>query len=127
MTDELECHGKGSFITQFVCAGPKSYGYNVYSPTKNTNITICKIKGITLNYETAEILNFEKIKTMILNNDPPLYISYKNFERTPFHEVITKNKKKFSKLNLVSVNLSILIRSHTGMKAIFKYFISKLK
>lgn len=34
LTDELEGYGPGSYITEFVCAGPKSYTYRVYTPTQ---------------------------------------------------------------------------------------------
>ncbi|GLV46489.1 hypothetical protein CBL_20818 [Carabus blaptoides fortunei] len=31
LTDELTCYGPGSFITEFICGGPKNYAYKVYN------------------------------------------------------------------------------------------------
>lgn len=99
LTDELECYGANSYITEFVCGGPKSYGYSVFSPIKNNFFQVCKVKGVTLNYEASRVINFEKIKDMILNDTPPVYITYKNIERTNLHEVVTKEKQKLFQIN----------------------------
>ena len=34
---------------------------------KGESKTVCKVRGITLNYSASELVNFEKIKDMILN------------------------------------------------------------
>jgi hypothetical protein len=39
----------------------------VNSKTK-TN-TVCKVSGITLNYATAQLVNFDRVKDMILGSD----------------------------------------------------------
>jgi hypothetical protein len=36
MTDELEEYGCGSYITEFVCGGPKNYAFKVFSTKDNT-------------------------------------------------------------------------------------------
>jgi len=33
---------------------------------------VCKFRGITLNYHTSKIVNFELIRTMILEQDEPI-------------------------------------------------------
>lgn len=99
LTDELECYGPGSFITEFVCAGPKSYAYRVYSPSQDKYFDICKVKGISLNYETSKIINFEKIRDMVMNEEAPVNIVCKNIERTNMHDVITKETHKFFQIN----------------------------
>ena len=39
--------------TTFVPAGPKNYAYKT-----NTSKTVCKVRGITLNYSTVQKVNF---------------------------------------------------------------------
>lgn len=94
MTDELESYGTGSFITEFTCAGPKSYAFRVYSPLVEKYYDVCKVKGITLNYETSRIINFDKIKKMILYREPSVYVAYQSFDRTDYHEVVVRDKEK---------------------------------
>jgi len=36
----------------------------------NPLITVCKIRGITLNYNASQLVNFDVIKHMILNREP---------------------------------------------------------
>lgn len=75
MTDELETYGPGSYIIEFVSGGPKNYSYKVYSPTKNMTITVVKVKGITLNYENTQVLDFDLMKKMIdgIITDPVIF------------------------------------------------------
>jgi hypothetical protein len=47
LTDELD----GAHITTFVSGGPKNYAYET-----NADKTVCKVRGITLNYRTAQRL-----------------------------------------------------------------------
>ena len=49
LTDELY----GNHITIFVSGGPKNYSYKL-----NTGKTVCKVRGITLNYRTQQEVNF---------------------------------------------------------------------
>ena len=57
-SNELE---DDEFITDFVCLGAKNYSYKT-----NKERLVCKIKGFTLNYETALILNYDAM-CMLLN------------------------------------------------------------
>ncbi|KAK5650288.1 hypothetical protein RI129_001317 [Pyrocoelia pectoralis] len=68
MTDELEAYGEGSYIEEFVSAGPKNYSYNVFSTSDNALKSTCKVKGITLNYKNSRIINFASMKDMVLSN-----------------------------------------------------------
>ena len=43
LTDELD----GDYMTTFVSGGPKNYGYEL-----SNGKTCCKIRGITLNFQT---------------------------------------------------------------------------
>ena len=56
LTDELE----GGHITTFVSGGPKNYAYET-----NTSKTVCKVRGITLNYKTVQKVNFNVMCDMI--------------------------------------------------------------
>ena len=54
LTDELSEYGEGSFISEFVRGGPKNYSYKLWSNKDETHKTVCKIKGITLNYKNSK-------------------------------------------------------------------------
>ena len=59
-TDEL----KGKHITRFVSGGPKNYGYEVSDKT-----TYCKVKGLTLNYQASQIVNFNTMLSMVKGDE----------------------------------------------------------
>ncbi|CAH1115486.1 unnamed protein product [Psylliodes chrysocephalus] len=99
MTDELAEYGEGSYITDFVSGGPKLYAYRVYSTAKNKTLDLIKVKGITLNYNTSELVNFEKLRDMVLNEAPNEYISTKNILRNTDHTVVTKEVTKVFRTN----------------------------
>ena len=61
LTNEVP-HGE---ITQFVTAGPKNYAYTV--ATEDGKQTVCKVKGITLCFKTALVINFDTIKSMVVD------------------------------------------------------------
>ena len=61
LTDEI---GIGDHITEFVSGGPKNYGYTTYGGK-----TVFKVCGITQNYQTQQIINYKKIKAMVLQEE----------------------------------------------------------
>ncbi|XP_030758042.1 uncharacterized protein LOC115883772 [Sitophilus oryzae] len=61
MTDELEGYGEGSYIDEFVSGGPKNYAYKVYSPKSGEYSITCKVKGLSLNYNASQTIQFETI------------------------------------------------------------------
>lgn len=67
LTDELADYGKDSYISEFVCSAEKSYSYIVKIPNKPDTV-VCKVKGITLNYENATKINFESMKKLVLSD-----------------------------------------------------------
>ena len=71
MTDELEKpYGPGSYITEFVAGGPKNYSYRVHSTKKNTVVNgECKVRGITLNHDVVEKVNFDAMREMVRQVD----------------------------------------------------------
>jgi len=64
MQSELK---KGEVIAEVVCAGTKNYAYKTYDSATGESKTVCKLRGITLNYSASQLVNFEKIKDMILS------------------------------------------------------------
>ena len=64
MQSELK---KGEIIVEVVCVGPKNYAYKTYNSSTGESKTVCKVRGITLNYSASQLVNFEKIKDMILS------------------------------------------------------------
>jgi hypothetical protein len=67
MTDELK---PGEYISEFVSAGPKNYAYKICERSSGKVQTVCKVRGITLNYSASRLVNFDVIKYMILNGGP---------------------------------------------------------
>ncbi|KAJ8953848.1 hypothetical protein NQ318_006699 [Aromia moschata] len=84
ITDELESYGPGSYITEFVSGGPKKYAYRVFSTRDKEERVVCKVKGISLNYAASQLVNFEIIKSMILEpmSAGPVSITSRNILRT---------------------------------------------
>ena len=52
------------FIIEFTLGSSKYYAYRLI--TNEVEKTVCKVRGITLNYHTSKLVNFEVIKAMIL-------------------------------------------------------------
>ena len=63
LTDEVP-HGK---IIDFVTAGPKNYAYKIRRHDGQIE-TVCKVRGITLNYKNSLDINFESIKATVTEN-----------------------------------------------------------
>lgn len=99
MTDELDAYGSGSYIEEFVSGGPKNYAYKLISTKYNEEKTVCKVKGISLNHATSQLINFKCIKDMILETSEPVNIFSKNIRRTKEYEVVTKIETKIYKPN----------------------------
>lgn len=95
LTDELECYGPNSYITEFVCGGPKNYAYKVYSPSSNLTKEVCKVKGFTLNYKNSQTINFDCLKNLIVNPEVenPI-ITSNNIRCSMNHSVRTKKETK---------------------------------
>jgi hypothetical protein len=68
MTNELKT---GEYTDEFVSVVPKNYAYKICNRdvTKEPK-TVCKVRGITLNYSASQLVNFDVIKDMIVNGEP---------------------------------------------------------
>lgn len=68
MTDELK---SDEFIDEFLGGGPKNYAYRIVTRDgSRTPHTVCKIRGVTLNYSSLQSVNFDVIRAMILKDQP---------------------------------------------------------
>ena len=53
--------------------GPKNYAYTLidtWNVANQTKKTVCKFRGITLNYNASQLVNFDVMKDMILYQEP---------------------------------------------------------
>ena len=66
MTSEL---GPDEYISEFVSGGPKNYAYKIVNAETAAKKTVCKVRGITLNYTASQLVKFQSIKDMILCAD----------------------------------------------------------
>jgi hypothetical protein len=64
MTSELKAN---EYISEFVSGGPKNYGYKLCNSVTGETKTVCKVRGMTLNYKASQLVNFETIKDLVLN------------------------------------------------------------
>ena len=63
MTTELKpCE----YISEFVSWGTKNYAYQTHNTETGAEATVCKVRGITLNYNASQLVNFESTKQLIL-------------------------------------------------------------
>ena len=62
MTSELK---PSEHISEFVSGGPKNYAYKTHNTETGAEKTVCKMRGVTLNYSASQLVNFERIKQMI--------------------------------------------------------------
>ena len=46
----------------------------VFCPATGKRTSKCKVKGITLNYNNSEVVNFTSLRSMILEDDTPLHV-----------------------------------------------------
>lgn len=88
LTDELD----GNHITTFVSGGPKNYSYQT-----NNGKTVCKVRGITLNYRTQQDVNFNVMSNMVKGIGPEkvtVNIPFKIVREKNNKDVITRSETK---------------------------------
>jgi len=66
MTSELK---PNEIISEFVSGGSKNYAYKTHNSVTHAEKTVCKVRGITLNFKASHLVNFEKMREMILRCD----------------------------------------------------------
>lgn len=67
LTDELAEYGPNAYIDTFVSGGPKNYAFKVKVGNNENDVTVCKVKGIRLNYMNSKSVNFETIKQLLFS------------------------------------------------------------
>jgi hypothetical protein len=66
MTSELK---QGWHIDEFVSGGPKNYAYRTINPATGEMDTVCKVRGITLNYSNSRLVNFDVMRDILGGTD----------------------------------------------------------
>lgn len=98
MTDELVEYGEGARVSEFASLAPKVYGILVQLPGGGEPKEMVKVKGISLNRSTADLINFKTLKEFALaERTEPVRIDYTAIRRTKVHKVITKAESKLFK------------------------------
>ena len=66
LTDEVpDKKAPDNEITHFDSGGPKNYTYNLLKPNKKGQTSICKVRGINLNFKNSIKINFNTVKEMV--------------------------------------------------------------
>jgi hypothetical protein len=78
-----------------VCAGPKNYAYKTINSLTGDSKTVCKVRGITHNYNASLLVNFSKMKDMILARDD---------NETVTVRTLKKIKRKWGKGGVSTIN-----------------------
>ncbi|XP_044594829.1 uncharacterized protein LOC123272194 [Cotesia glomerata] len=92
LTDELESYGKGSYISSFVSGGPKFYSYVVKHEGKTSECS--KLKGVKINGSTEKLINYNSIRSLVVNQEKEFLVSYIGIRRDNYHQVVTKKETK---------------------------------
>lgn len=64
LTNELASEGPDVGIAEFVSGGPKNYAFRL-----TNGKTVCKVRGITLNYSASQLLNFDSLRDFIVDTN----------------------------------------------------------
>ncbi|KAG8234466.1 hypothetical protein J437_LFUL011865 [Ladona fulva] len=97
MTDEVQQYGEDCWILEFVSRGPKNYSLKIRSRSTDVCKTICKVRGISINFSNEKDVSFERLKTMVTEEAPPFVVRHdKRIDRVvPFKIVSLPEKKTF--------------------------------
>lgn len=103
LTDEVpDNKAPDNTISKFVTGGPKNYAYNLSKPNKEGQTSICKVRGITLNFKNALDINFNTLHKMVTSKDEvtPLKVvdNHKITRNTEKCNIITKTETKDYKI-----------------------------
>jgi len=71
MTSELRTT---EYISEFLSGGPKNYVYRIIDTGTGGATTVCKVRGITLNYSAKQLVNFNVIRDMIIGSVEPTVV-----------------------------------------------------
>ena len=102
LTDEMEAFGKGSYISEFVSAGANAYALKVAcGGDLNKEKIIMRLKGVSLNSSTADTVNFDKFKALVLEDAPPAHVHIPaQIARVAGWQLVTRPASKIWQANL---------------------------
>ena len=69
MTSELKIL---VIMSEFVSGRTKNCAYTIIDSRNSQTKTVCKIRGIILNCNVSQLENFDVIKELFLNKNPPI-------------------------------------------------------
>jgi hypothetical protein len=65
--------------------GPKNYAYETQGGQ-----SVCKVKGLTLNYRASQIVSPATLEKMLMSEEEDVQVRYPHFiQRTHQHDVLT--------------------------------------
>ena len=95
-TDELEKFGTDAYMSEGIFLGPKNYAYEVTVPSTNEKFYQCKVRGISLNYKNKQIINFESMKKVLLEELHEITVENDRIRTNKRSEVYSvKEQKKY--------------------------------
>jgi len=95
----------GNNITHFVTGGPKNYAYRLTTQNKTGNKSVCKVRGITLNFKNSLDINFQTVKALVTGmGDECVTVEdeHKIVRNSATGHIITKCERKDYKIVLTS-------------------------
>lgn len=102
LTDEVpDKKAPDNKITHFGTGGSKNYAYNLLKPNKKGQTSICKVRGITLNFKNSLDINFNIVKGIVtgMGRDCVSVVDEHKIVRNPSTgQVITKREVKDYKI-----------------------------
>lgn len=83
-----------------ISESPKNYAYKVREES-GEEFSTCKVRGLTLNYESSKLINFNSIKNFVLSENPnPISVTFPSkIARQAHYTVVTKPlTKKYNRI-----------------------------
>lgn len=104
MTNEL---GPNEYIDCFVSGGPKNYAFQIKVEGSDEVKTVCKVKGIRLNYMNSKQVNFDSMRNLLFSKteceheeEQKIHLKNKMILREVNNIVYTKEVKYDYKINV---------------------------
>jgi hypothetical protein len=99
LTDELAEYGQGSYITEFVSAGPKNYSYKVFGTNDQKIHQVIKVKGHPLNFTALKHVNAQTMKRMVkafvkAGRSDEVVVVTPSIQRVGHHKLVTRLVRK---------------------------------
>ena len=99
LTDELAEYGEGSYIVEFISAGPKNYSYKVYGTDDQKIHQVIKVKGHPLDYTAMKHINAKTMKIMVKafvksGNQEEVVVVSPRIQRVGHHLLVTRLVRK---------------------------------